>query len=201
MFHLRQSDYRQMPWKNGLGLTTEIARFPLDGDFLWRVSTARVEHDGPFSRFEGCDRIIVALDGGGMTLTHAEDGREALLGELEPYPFSGDWDTTCTLRGGPVRDFNVITRRGEFNAHVSVMEIARPVSIDTDASLVLLHAVRSSFVVRGGDGAIGEGETLFIRTAEDGAVFEVAPFRGPAVLLRVEISAAASPGEATATRV
>lgn len=45
---------RRMPWKNGGGITTEIAIAPpgatLDA-FDWRISTARVEAAGPFSRF------------------------------------------------------------------------------------------------------------------------------------------------------
>jgi hypothetical protein len=46
--------------------TTEIAVYPagatLDA-FLWRVSIADVERDGPFSRFPGIDRTIVLLEG------------------------------------------------------------------------------------------------------------------------------------------
>jgi len=45
---------RRMPWKNGGGVTTEIAIAPegatLD-NFDWRVSTAQVDAAGPFSRF------------------------------------------------------------------------------------------------------------------------------------------------------
>ncbi len=37
-------------------------------EFLWRVSIADVERDGPFSRFPGIDRTIVLLEGAGMRL-------------------------------------------------------------------------------------------------------------------------------------
>lgn len=44
------------PWKNGGGVTREIAAQPpgasLDG-FAWRVSVADVAQPGPFSRFPG----------------------------------------------------------------------------------------------------------------------------------------------------
>ncbi len=68
---LTPADFHPMPWKNGAGRTTEIAVYPpgasLDA-FLWRVSIADVERDGPFSRFPGIDRTIVLLEGGGMRL-------------------------------------------------------------------------------------------------------------------------------------
>ena len=64
MRHLTPADYRRMPWRNGGGVTTEIAIAPdgagLVGErFLYRVSIADVMSDGPFSRFEGYDRHIM----------------------------------------------------------------------------------------------------------------------------------------------
>jgi hypothetical protein len=56
---------RQRPetsWKNSGGATWEVACSPgSDGldRFDWRVSTARIERDGPFSMFPGIDRLIV----------------------------------------------------------------------------------------------------------------------------------------------
>ena len=49
-----ESEYRLMPWKNGLGVTREMAVFPSGanlerGDFLWRLSSADVGTSGPFS--------------------------------------------------------------------------------------------------------------------------------------------------------
>ena len=51
---LRANQYRCMPWKNGAGVTREVAAWPPEArldDFGWRVSMARVERDGPFSTF------------------------------------------------------------------------------------------------------------------------------------------------------
>src|SRR5512140_2846533 len=71
---LTPSDYRRMPWKNRLGVTTEVARYPdeFGSLFDWRVSIADVMNDGPFSQFTGYDRIIVVIGGEGMTLTHPQ---------------------------------------------------------------------------------------------------------------------------------
>jgi len=64
------------PWKNGAGLTREIAVGPVDAnfaDFDWRISVAEIARDAPFSAFPGIDRCIVLLQGRGMQL-RSEDG-------------------------------------------------------------------------------------------------------------------------------
>src|SRR3954463_8036751 len=69
---LRSTEYRRMPWRNGGGTTTEIAIAPLpsaSGDrFAHRVSIADVATDGPFSRFDGYERLIMLVEGAGMIL-------------------------------------------------------------------------------------------------------------------------------------
>ena len=120
---LTTADYRSMPWKNGGGRTTEIAAFPpgstLDA-FLWRVSLADVACDGPFSPFPGIDRTIVLLDGAGMRLREGPRGVE-LTTPFVPHDFSGDEGIDCTLVAGPVRDFNVMFRRGRARGSVAVV--------------------------------------------------------------------------------
>jgi uncharacterized protein len=120
---LTPADYRRMPWKNGGGRTTEIVSHPagaaLDA-FDWRVSIADVAKDGPFSIFAGIDRTIVLLGGSGMRLSG--DGHAVVLRTpFEPYAFSGDEAVACALIDGPVRDFNLMLRRGRASGCVSVV--------------------------------------------------------------------------------
>lgn len=113
------------PWKNGAGITREIAVGPAGASaetFDWRISLAEVERDAPFSAFPGIDRCIVLLRGEGMLLrgaggelVHRLDRRH------EPYPFSGDLPLDATLLGGPSTDFNVMTRRGRCHAEVTAL--------------------------------------------------------------------------------
>lgn len=164
-----------MRWKNGRGSTVEIAREPAEGDFDWRVSTARVDEDGEFSLFPGYDRVIIALDGGGLVLRHREPGTEVLLGSLEPWVFSDDWSTTCALRTGPVRDFNVITRRGGVSAQVDVLRLRG--SVRVDAPLSLLFCADGRFTSAGIE--VGIEETLIadaplvLETADSAIVIRV----------------------------
>jgi environmental stress-induced protein Ves len=115
---LRAADRVASPWKNGGGVTREVASSPSGAaDFDWRVSLADVASGGPFSVFEGIDRVITVVRGEGMALT--VDGVETVVAEgFEPFAFSGDAATECRLLGGPLVDFNVMTRRGAVSADV-----------------------------------------------------------------------------------
>lgn len=119
---LSPADFRRMPWKNGGGYTAQIAEHPPGADFksfAWRVSVADVEKDGPFSPFPGVDRTLVLLAGAGMRLTG--DGEPLELHTLfEPVAFSGERGLACSLVAGPVRDFNLMVRRGSVRGDVVV---------------------------------------------------------------------------------
>ena len=115
---LRAADRVASGWKNGGGVTREVASSPSGtGEFDWRVSLADVADGGPFSVFEGIDRVITVVRGEGMALT--VDGVETVVSErYRPFAFSGDASTDCRLLGGPLVDFNVMTRRDAVSADV-----------------------------------------------------------------------------------
>jgi environmental stress-induced protein Ves len=114
-----------MPWKNGGGITREIACLPTGSgmqDFHWRMSIAEIAASGPFSAFAGVDRIITLLEGEGVRL-HTADGavNHALNQPLQPFSFSGEQALDCTLLGdGACQDFNVMVRRSFGSARVSL---------------------------------------------------------------------------------
>ncbi|MER7191566.1 HutD/Ves family protein [Streptomyces flaveolus] len=119
---LRASERTPAPWKNGGGVTSEVAVHPPGAgtdDFAWRVSVADVARSGPFSTFDGVDRIITVVDGPGMTLT--VDGTPHVVdAPYEPFAFPGDAVTECRLLDGPIVDFNVMARRAGTTARVRV---------------------------------------------------------------------------------
>ena len=114
---LKASERAARPWKNGGGVTFDVASFPEGSSldtFAWRISIAEVAGDGPFSRFEGIDRSTAILAGEGFRLVF-DDGRvEDLRLDAPALAYPGDVDAQCTLLGGPVRDLNVMTRRGVY---------------------------------------------------------------------------------------
>ncbi len=101
-----------VPWKNGGGLTSEVATGPRGArvdDFDWRVSIARIERDGPFSMFPGVDRTLVLLSGGPLTL--AGPGWELTLSEgSDPVAFDGA-DPVHAQIAAPSTDLNVMSVR------------------------------------------------------------------------------------------
>ena len=106
--------HRVMPWKNGLGETLEVARYPAGQSlesFDWRVSVAPVVADGAFSVFPGIERTIAVIEGNGMELSQA-GGLQHRLEPGLPYTYDGGTAIEGRLIDGPVRDFNVMTRRG-----------------------------------------------------------------------------------------
>lgn len=131
---IRANDCLKRPWKNGGGLTTEIAIEPATAsvdDFDWRVSMAHVASDGPFSEFAGVDRTLTIVRGGGLELTIGDDP-PALLGvSSDPLRFAGDVPTYARrCEGDVVIDLNVMTRRQRFDHQVH--RIRAPAHCDFD---------------------------------------------------------------------
>jgi environmental stress-induced protein Ves len=143
-----------VPWKNGGGVTRNIAVCPpgagLD-DFDWRVSIADVAASGAFSRFPGVDRTILLLEGAGMML-----GDAALTFPFEAHRFRGEDPVNALLVDGPSRDFNVMTRRGRVDASVDVCTSR---SAFDSADSAVFFCARGSW--RTGDNAtVEEGQAL-----------------------------------------
>jgi environmental stress-induced protein Ves len=139
-----------MPWRNGLGTTIELLKQGLpDGDgFAWRLSMADVTTDGEFSNFGGYDRTLLLLDGNGLTLDCA-GVRHRLVKPLQAARFRGEDSTYATLSGGPVKDFNIMTRRQHCAARVSSAVHPAESTIDVAADILLVYAVDGELGMNG----------------------------------------------------
>ncbi|MER9891847.1 HutD family protein [Mesorhizobium sp. M0119] len=149
---LRALEYRSMPWKNGGGVTTEIAVSPpgagLD-DFDWRVSMALVEGGGPFSGFPGVDRTLALLEGAGMVLDIAGRLPVEITNASAPLAFPADVPTQATLIAGPITDLNVMTRRARAAHAVERLLISAPTEIRAKADATLILCVYGELGVAG----------------------------------------------------
>ncbi|GAB2571331.1 HutD/Ves family protein [Kribbella endophytica] len=136
MRYERAADQQRVPWRNGAGLTTELASGGSSGDFVWRVSLAEVTEDCDFSVFPDVDRTIILIDGPPMTLRLAGIGHT--LTSYEPFHFDGGLEVRCQV-SGPTRDLNVMTRRGRATASVSIEQLSlAPLTIPKANPLVLV---------------------------------------------------------------
>ncbi|MEO6172419.1 MAG: HutD family protein [Arenimonas sp.] len=113
------NEYQRSRWKNGLGWTREITRYPAESDsWQWRLSIAEVDKDGPFSTFENIDRELVLLHGEGMRLNFADGESLSLHPPHDKHRFAGERELSAELIQGPTHDFNVMWHREHFSAQV-----------------------------------------------------------------------------------
>ncbi|WP_417528569.1 HutD family protein [Marinomonas shanghaiensis] len=122
---IEQSQYQQMPWKNGLGETLEIQRHDDESGLRFRISQASVVEDGIFSDFSGLHRTLVLLSGEGMTLEHTDTNTDThnrhthvLNNVLDIARFSGGDKTHATLKNGKIEDLNIMARESDTQAKV-----------------------------------------------------------------------------------
>ena len=137
---LRARDQPASPWKNGGGMTRQIAAFPEGAgltDFDWRVSLATVAAPGPFSTFPGVDRLMLVL-GGRLTLEMAGMKPVTLDGASPPFSFPGDAPVSALAPATPVTDVNVMVRREGFTARLERRRIAGTAAVvSQDVTLIL----------------------------------------------------------------
>ena len=125
---IRFAELRSEPWRNGGGVTRELASHPQaasaqDGAWDWRVSIAEVTKAGDFSPFPGMERVLTVIEGELLLLT--VDGEEHPLEKYRPFRFSGEAATQGALPTGDIRDLNVITRTGSFKGYTSIIELSK----------------------------------------------------------------------------
>lgn len=179
------------PWKNGGGVTRELAAWPLGSsmsDFDWRVSVADIAVDWPFSAFPGIDRQIMLLDGAGVRLQASDGSFDKYLDlPYQPFAFAGEVALDSTLLNGPTRDLNVMTRRGKVRAEVELVHTAFEQAYATASVLVAVN----------GDWAIQSGQDAPIMLhRNDALVWHAADTRG-----RAHCAPASRHGEAALIRI
>ncbi|MDQ0796928.1 HutD family protein [Streptomyces sp. B1I3] len=160
---LRAADRGATPWRNGGGVTRDIAVAPegaAAGAFDWRISLAEVAGDGPFSLFPGIDRTLTVVEGEGMDLLVG--GEHHIVDEpLWPHDFPGDRETHGRLLHGPVVNLNVMYRRDRVPASTAVVRGSVRL-IPPDGGTVVAVALEDGAVFEGAapEGAPGGGTDL-----------------------------------------
>lgn len=166
---LQPAAYQRTRWKNDGGWTTELARRDDDaGGFLWRVSIAEIERDGPFSAFPGIERDLLLLEGNGIELDIGEEPARRLARRFERVHFNGEAEVQCRLLAGPTRDFNVMARRDAIVADVgarplvgSMLLFPEPGAewfIHVHAGTLALRRDGTSMEATAGDSLLADGE-------------------------------------------
>ena len=139
------SDLAESRWINGGGTVKVIASGAVASDgtvsiaggdrWDWRLSIADVGQPGDFSPLPGVGRILTVVDGGPLHLTI--NGKSRLAAPYQPLAFDGGIHTRAALPKGPVRNLNLMCRRGHAGGSVSVIPLQEHVLLPHQAAVLL----------------------------------------------------------------
>ncbi len=181
---IKPDEFRRVQWKNGRGITKELAVHFVKGEsrYLWRISVASVDTDGPFSDFSGYERSLIMLEGKGIRLKHSGRKESILKDTSAVADFSGDGLTYAELIEGPIKDFNVMCLRGKCNAVTSVQKAGSRADLSC-ADVSIYSPYRTSvFSVCGKEYSLPE-DHLFRISTEIKTVLSVK--RGEVIVVRI----------------
>ena len=114
---LDPEQYVRTPWKNGGGVTVDIA---FAGD-VWRFSRTPITVAGPFSDYTGFDRLQVLVAGSGLVL-QTPAGEIDVRQPFRPVRFAGETPIVSRLESGPVEVVNLLGDRSQVGIDLAVLE-------------------------------------------------------------------------------
>jgi environmental stress-induced protein Ves len=113
---LDPAGYRRTPWKNGGGVTVDIA----EHEDAWRFGRTPITTSGPFSDYSGFDRAQVLVAGRGLVL-QTPDGDIDVRTPFKPVSFAGETKIVSRLESGPVEVVNLIGNRAKVRIDLQVL--------------------------------------------------------------------------------
>ena len=168
-------------WRNGGGVTRELAAWPAQGEWAWRMSVAEVGASGPFSRFDGITRWFAVLQGAGVVLNVRTPCDSAAAGASDhtqtmnsaPLCFDGAAATGCQLIDGPTQDFNLMVRNSCLPARM-VRVHGDFQSVRSASKMIAVYAINSgACVLFDAENLYVPPATLVWRTLSKSATVEV----------------------------
>lgn len=160
--------YRRTPWKNGGGVTVDIADEYESGaepgawiGMRWRLGRTQIVAPGPFSDLAGYDRILTVIGGRGLVL-EIEGGQALDVREpFRPIRFRGEDRIVSRLEAGPVAVLNMIADR---KRQIDVAILGRAETRRLDAAATIVYAIE--------DSAVALGEEVFSLAADEALRFD-----------------------------
>lgn len=173
---LRNKELIDVPWKNGGGITRNIAKGLNRDHAAWTISRADVAQDGAFSNFAGLQRVLTVVSDTGMTLEHSGGAWDA--DPWQPVCFGGEVEVFSRLKNGPLTDFNLMFDPTLCDGSVTVLRgpVAERVS-PTETGIRAFHVLAGT--PRLDAEPLGAGDTAFLDAAvsldlgADAAVLEI----------------------------
>jgi environmental stress-induced protein Ves len=116
--------FKPVKWKNGKGVSLEIAAEPAGAsvnseNLLWRLALARMTEAAPFSSYPGFSRFLSLTEGSELRLERASG--QILLRPGDIYHLEGE-EEVSGLPTGSVADVGLIYRRGQVKALMEALD-------------------------------------------------------------------------------
>jgi environmental stress-induced protein Ves len=147
--------YRRTPWKNGGGITIDIA----DHGDVWRFGRTPITTPGPFSDYSGFDRLQVLVGGRGLVLD-TPDGEIDVRTPFQPVRFTGETRIVSRLEAGPVEVVNLIGERAKVRIALEVMKSGSTLRVEAGTHLAYAADGAATLEVDGKPQSLAADHTL-----------------------------------------
>ena len=141
--------YRRLPWKNGGGVSVDMAWDRATGGETWRLGRTPITAPGPFSDYAGSDRLQVLVAGSGLVL-RTPDGEIDVRQPFCPVRFAGETPIVSHLENGPVEVVNLIGERARVRLALAVLHAGDTLTFG--AGRTIAYCPAGPATVRLGDG-------------------------------------------------
>lgn len=182
---LDPASYRHTPWKNGGGVTIDIAESMRPGfgpgnwdGMVWRFGRTAIVAPGPFSDLSGFDRQQVLVSGRGLVLETTE-GEIDVRQPFRPVSFAGETPIVSRLESGPVEVVNLIGDRSRVSIDLSCLVDGATRTCPTGVHIIYAATTSCDLTINGKPCMIANGHAIRIDATED---FTVASRQGIAIV-------------------
>jgi uncharacterized protein len=152
---LDPASYRHVPWKNGGGVTIDIAVTMLPGfapgsweGMVWRFSRTAIVTPGPFSDLSGYDRRLALVSGQGLVLG-TPVGEIDVRQPFRPVRFAGETSIVSRLEAGPVEVVNLIGDRSRVSIELSCLPDGATISCPAGTHIIYAAATSCELSING----------------------------------------------------
>ena len=180
--------FRHTPWKNGGGVTVDIAKSMLPGfapgsweGMVWRFGRTAIVTPAPFSDLSGFDRRQVLVSGSGLVL-ETPDGEIDVRQPFRPVRFAGETAIVSRLEAGPVEVVNLIGDRARVSTDLACLAAGATHSCAAGVHILYAATTSCDLVIDGNACGIASGHALRV---DAGGGFTVASRGGTAVVASI----------------
>ena len=173
---LDPAGYRRTPWKNGGGVTIDIADAWREGvtpgaweGMVWRFGRTAITAPGPFSDLSGFDRVLTVVVGSGLVLA-APDREIDVRVPFAPVRFAGETRIASRLEAGPVEVVNLIGDRSAVGIDMRVLEAGQNLDLAVGTHIAYCPVGSAELACLQQPHGLAEDHALRIELAGEGAI-------------------------------